>query len=139
MASNPACIFCRIVKREIPSKVLFETDHCLAFLDVGPLTEGHALVIPKYHAQFLHELPDAEMVDLLPTAKKVAQAIGCKNYNVLQNNGRLAHQAVDHVHFHVIPKPHDNEGLVIEWNTKTVAADRMEEIHKSFREKLEKL
>ncbi|KAF8949640.1 hypothetical protein BGZ46_005021, partial [Entomortierella lignicola] len=111
----------------------------LAFLDVGPLTEGHALVIPKYHAQFLHELPDAEMVDLLPTAKKVAQAIGCKNYNVLQNNGRLAHQAVDHVHFHVIPKPHDNEGLVIEWNTKTVAADRMEEIHKSFREKLEKL
>jgi len=44
------------------------------------------------HAEFLHELPDAEMVDLLPTAKKVAQAIGCKEYNVLQNNGRLAHQ-----------------------------------------------
>ncbi|KAF9921416.1 Adenosine 5'-monophosphoramidase [Modicella reniformis] len=118
MASNAACIFCKIVRREIPSKVLFETEHCLAFLDVGPLSEGHTLVIPKHHAQYLHELPDEQMIDLLPTAKKVATAIGCKNYNVLQNNGRIAHQAVDHVHFHVIPKPNQNEGLNIQWDPK---------------------
>ncbi|KAK3814444.1 MAG: hit domain-containing protein [Benniella sp.] len=118
MASNAACIFCKIVRREIPAKVLFETERSLAFLDLGPLADGHALVIPKYHAQFLHELPDDEMVDLLPTAKKVAGAIGCKNYNILQNNGRIAHQAVDHVHFHVIPKPNEGEGLVIEWQPK---------------------
>ncbi|KAG0240481.1 HIT domain protein [Mortierella sp. GBAus27b] len=122
MASNPSCIFCRIIKREIPAKVLFETEHSLAFLDLGPLSEGHALVIPKYHAASLHELPDDQMVDLLPTAKKVAQkvteALECKDYNILQNNGALAHQAVFHVHFHVIPKPNEQEGLSISWKPK---------------------
>ncbi|KAF9548886.1 Adenosine 5'-monophosphoramidase [Mortierella hygrophila] len=130
MASNPACLFCRIIKREIPSKVLFETEHSLAFLDIGPLSEGHTVVIPKHHAQFLHELPDAEMADLLPTAKKVAVALGCKDYNVLQNNGRIAHQAVDHVHFHVIPKPNDEEGLVMDWKVKETNGDKLEELRK---------
>ncbi|KAF9280564.1 Adenosine 5'-monophosphoramidase [Mortierella alpina] len=130
MASNPACLFCRIVKREIPSKVLFETEHSLAFLDIGPLSEGHTVVIPKHHAQFLHELPDAEMVDLLPTAKKVAQAIGCKDYNILQNNGRIAHQAVDHVHFHVIPKPNNEEGLVMDWKAKETSSEQLEALRK---------
>ncbi|KAF9927371.1 Adenosine 5'-monophosphoramidase [Mortierella alpina] len=130
MASNPACLFCRIVKREIPSKVLFETEHSLAFLDIGPLSEGHTVVIPKHHAQFLHELPDAEMVDLLPTAKKVAQALGCKDYNILQNNGRIAHQAVDHVHFHVIPKPSNEEGLVMDWKVKETSSDQLEALRK---------
>ncbi|KAF9401278.1 Adenosine 5'-monophosphoramidase [Mortierella sp. AD011] len=72
------------------------------------------------------------MADLLPTAKKVAEAIGCKEYNVLQNNGRLAHQAVDHVHFHVIPKPNENEGLVMEWKQKDVSADRMDALRKAY-------
>ncbi|KAG9069999.1 Adenosine 5'-monophosphoramidase [Linnemannia hyalina] len=149
MASNPACLFCRIIKREIPSKILFETEHSflvqaalsfmeesfsefphLAFLDIGPLSDGHTVVIPKHHAQFLHELPDAEMADLLPTAKKVAVALGCKDYNILQNNGRIAHQAVDHVHFHVIPKPNDEEGLVMGWKVKETNGDKLEELRK---------
>ncbi|KAG0316544.1 Adenosine 5'-monophosphoramidase [Linnemannia gamsii] len=130
MASNPACLFCRIIKREIPSKVLFETEHSLAFLDIGPLSEGHTVIVPKHHAQFLHELPDAEMTDLLPTAKKVALAIGCKEYNILQNNGRLAHQAVDHVHFHVIPKPSAEEGLVMDWKVQDTNSDKLEELRK---------
>ncbi|KAF9918407.1 Adenosine 5'-monophosphoramidase [Lobosporangium transversale] len=132
MASNAACIFCRIIKREIPAKVLFETEHSLAFLDIGPLSEGHTVVIPKYHAQFLHELPDSEMVDLLPTAKKVAQAIGCKDYNILQNNGRIAHQAVDHVHFHVIPKPSEDEGLTMDWKTKETNNEKLEALRKTY-------
>ncbi|KAF9096387.1 Adenosine 5'-monophosphoramidase [Mortierella sp. AD031] len=130
MASNPACLFCRIIKREIPSKVLFETEHSLAFLDIGPLSEGHTVVIPKHHAQFLHELPDAAMADLLPTAKKVALAIGCKDYNILQNNGRIAHQVVDHVHVHVIPKPNAEEGLVMEWKVQETNGDKLEELRK---------
>ncbi|GJJ77014.1 histidine triad (HIT) family protein [Entomortierella parvispora] len=130
MASSPSCLFCRIVKREIPSKVLFETEHSLAFLDIGPLSEGHTVVIPKHHAEFLHELPDHEMIDLLPTAKKVAQALGCKEYNILQNNGRLAHQAVGHVHFHVIPKPNAQEGLVLEWDAKSPTSEALENVRK---------
>ncbi|EEB87769.1 hypothetical protein MPER_14748, partial [Moniliophthora perniciosa FA553] len=89
---------------------LIETDLSFSFLDIGPLSKGHALVIPKYHAQKMHELPDEHLIDILPIAKKIALAQGSENYNILQNNGKLAHQFVDHVHFHVIPKPNEEEG-----------------------------
>lgn len=61
------------------------------------------------------DIPDSSLTDVLSTAKKIATATGCENYNILQNNGRLAHQEVDHVHFHVIPKPNEKEGLIIGW------------------------
>lgn len=61
-------------------------------VDIGPLSPGHALVIPKYHAAKLHELPDDHLAELLPVAKKLAIATGAENYNILQNNGRPAHQ-----------------------------------------------
>jgi hypothetical protein len=66
---------------------LIETAKTLAFLDVGPLNKGHALIIPKEHAVKMHELSDESLVDLLPVAKKVALAVGSENYNILQNNG----------------------------------------------------
>jgi len=122
-----SCIFCRIVKGEIPSFKIVETakrhyfirinadDISYAFLDIQPLSRGHALVIPKEHGIKFHELSDDTLADLLPVAKKVALALGIKDYNLLQNNGtsvvmaklttgRIAHQVVDHVHFHVPAK-----------------------------------
>lgn len=83
------CVFCRIVKGQIPCHKLIETEYSLSFLDVGPIAGKHALVIPKFHAQFMHELPDSYLADLLPVAKRVAKAIGADNYNLLQNNGRM--------------------------------------------------
>ncbi|KAG0344576.1 Adenosine 5'-monophosphoramidase [Podila humilis] len=82
----------------------------------------------------MHELSDESLVDILPLAKKVALAIGADNYNVLQNNGRIAHQEVDHVHFHVIPKPSlsDNEGLVIGWPATSPSGDKLEELRKKI-------
>ena len=74
---------------------LYETDKSYAFLDIGPCSPGHSLVIPKYHAAKMHELPDEYLQDILPIAKKVAIATGAPEYNILQNNGRLAHQVVD--------------------------------------------
>ncbi|KAL8287253.1 hypothetical protein RQP46_003705 [Phenoliferia psychrophenolica] len=120
LVTDPSCIFCKIVAGQIPSFKLHETDKTLAFLDVGPIAPGHALIIPKHHGAKLHDLPDEALVELLPIVKKVAIAVGCENYNVLQNNGRIAHQQVDHVHFHMIPKPSesDDQGLVIGWPTK---------------------
>ncbi|KAI1788901.1 HIT-like protein [Ganoderma leucocontextum] len=108
-----SCIFCKIIKGEIPSFKLVETEKVFSFLDIGPLSKGHALIVPKYHAEKLHELPDDYLPDVLPAAKKIALALGAENYNLLQNNGRIAHQEVDHVHFHVIPKPAagNSEGL----------------------------
>ncbi|KAK0487114.1 HIT-like domain-containing protein [Armillaria novae-zelandiae] len=130
------CIFCKIIKGEIPSLKLLETDLSYAFLDIGPLSKGHALVIPKYHAEKLHQLPDEHLTDILPIAKRIAIAQGDENYNILQNNGRVAHQVVDHVHFHVIPKPNDKEGLVIGWPTQQIDKAELTKIFEELKEKL---
>lgn len=77
---------------------LHETEHTFAFMDIGPVAPYHSLVIPKYHAVKLHDMPDEYLTEILPIAKKIAKATGATDYNILQNNGRSAHQAVDHVH-----------------------------------------
>jgi len=137
--SLASCLFCKIIKSEIPSYKLLETELSYSFLDIGPLSKGHALVIPKYHAVKLHELPDEYLADALPVAKKIALALGVENYNILQNNGRIAHQIVDHVHFHVIPKPaaSDEEGLVIGWPTKSPPHDELKAFHAELLTKLQ--
>ncbi|CAO3587903.1 unnamed protein product [Absidia cylindrospora] len=109
------CIFCKIIRGEVPSFKLVETDKCYSFVDIVPLSEGHSLVIPKYHAEFMHQLPDDYLSDILPIAKKIAKAAKFDQYNVLQNNGKLANQAVPHVHFHVINKPNTSTGLGLTW------------------------
>ncbi|ORY32190.1 HIT-like domain-containing protein [Naematelia encephala] len=135
MTSLASCLFCKIVKGEIPSMKLLETDTIYAFMDIGPIAKGHCLVIPKYHAAKLSDLPDDQMNDILPACKQLAKATGAEDYNILQNNGRAAHQIVDHVHFHVIPKPAgagDKAGLVVGWPTQTELSK--EDITKSFEE-----
>ena len=115
---DPDCIFCKIVAGEIPSYKLHEDEQVLAFLDVGPLSEGHALVIPKAHYATLDQVPEdlaaACMRIVARLSRAVCAATGAEAWNVLQNNGRRAHQAVDHVHFHIIPKT-DKGGLGIDW------------------------
>ncbi|CCM00992.1 uncharacterized protein FIBRA_03040 [Fibroporia radiculosa] len=133
-----SCIFCKIVKGEIPSFKLVETETAYSFLDINPLSKGHSLVIPKYHTEKMHELPDEELADILRVAKQIAIATGAENYNILQNNGRIAHQEVDHVHFHVIPKPSatDAEGLVIGWPQQKVGMDALAKLHEEIKGKL---
>jgi diadenosine tetraphosphate (Ap4A) HIT family hydrolase len=136
--SVASCIFCKIIKGEIPSFKLIETDLSFSFLDIGPLSKGHALVIPKHCTVKMHELPDEYLADAMPVAKKIALALGAENYNILQNNGRIAHQEVDHVHFHVIPKPSesDEEGLVVGWPAKKADMDALKALHKEVTGKL---
>lgn len=112
-------IFDKVLAGEIPCHRVFENDHVLAFLDIGPLSKGHTLVIPKEAKAQLHELSDesaAEIGRALPRiARAVMLATGASAYNVLQNNGAEAHQAVHHVHFHIIPKEAGGAGLGIGW------------------------
>ena len=93
----------------------------LAFLDINPLSRGHVLVIPKEPAETLDALSDdaaAAIGRVLPRlCRAVKRVSGASAYNLLQNNGSAAHQAVFHVHFHIIPKPNDAEGLGIRWPT----------------------
>ena len=113
-------IFEKIIKGDIPCHKVYEDDHVLAFLDVAPLSKGHTLVIPKQTVASLHELTDESGAAigsaLVKISKAVMKATGATAYNVLQNNGAIAHQAVFHVHFHIIPRYTEDDGLLITWN-----------------------
>ncbi|PNY30032.1 Hit family protein 1 [Tolypocladium capitatum] len=126
-----ACIFCRIIKGEIPCMKLFETQQTLAFLDIGPLSKGHALVIPKHHGAKLADIPDDQLTEILPTLKKLVIATGATDYNILQNNGTIAHQQVHH-----IPKPNETEGLGISWPATTGDMDSLKALCEDIKSKM---
>ncbi|PRQ07712.1 HIT family protein [Enhygromyxa salina] len=129
--SDMATVFDKILSGEIPCHRVYEDEQVLAFLDISPLAPGHTLVIPKQRKTFLHELDDesaAAIGRVLPrVARAVMAASGATEYNVLQNNGRGAHQAVFHVHFHVIPKL-EERGLGIDWRPGALDAAEAREL-----------
>lgn len=132
-------IFARILAGEIPCHRVYEDDHCLAFLDIGPLSRGHTLLIPREPAAFLHELSDesaAAIGRVLPRlGRAVMKASGASDYNVLQNNGALAGQEVMHVHFHIIPRLADS-GLRKEWRAGSLSDDDAAALVTAMREHL---
>jgi len=121
-------IFSRIIRGEIPCHRVYEDEAVLAFLDVNPLSPGHTLVIPKEAVATLDKLSDesaAAIGRVLPrVARAVMAATGATAYNILQNNGAAAHQAVFHVHFHVIPKVEDG-GLGIGWGPVAIPSSEL--------------
>ncbi len=125
--SDQPTLFDRIIRGEIPSYKIYEDEQVFAFLDIGPLSEGHTLVISKESKAYLHELSDASAAAIgrvLPRlSRAVMKATGATAYNILQNNGKMAHQAVFHVHFHIIPR-FEQEGLGIEWRPSDLEKDR---------------
>ncbi len=123
-------VFKKIIDGQIPAHKLYEDEKVLAILDIGPLSRGHTLVIPKEAAETLDQLSDesaAAVGRVLPRlCRAVVAATGVKQYNVLENNGRGAHQMVPHVHFHIIPKPNEREGLGVGWPAATLGSDATE-------------
>lgn len=116
-------VFDKILDGQLPCHKVYEDEHVLAFLDIAPLAPGHTLVIPKERKAFLHELSDEQAAALgrvLPRlCRAVMNATGATAYNLLQNNGAAAHQAVFHVHFHIIPRDGER-GLGIGWSTSSL-------------------
>ena len=116
---NSDCVFCRIVAGEIPSTRIYEDEETLAFMDIGPVVKGHALVIPKKHFDPITATPDAVLARLISVVKSVARAqvkgLAADGINVTQANGRVAGQVVPHIHFHVIPRFNDDHHS---WNWK---------------------
>jgi histidine triad (HIT) family protein len=112
-------IFGKILAGQIPCHKVFEDDKVLAFLDINPLSAGHTLVIPKEPAETMDQLSDASAAALGRVLPRLCRAVvavtGVRQYNVLENNGSAAHQAIAHVHFHIIPKPNSIEGLGVGW------------------------
>jgi histidine triad (HIT) family protein len=120
-------VFSKILRGEMPCHRVYEDAAVLAFLDIFPLSRGHTLVIPKEPAVTLDQLSDdaaAAIGRVLPRlARAVLAATGARAYNLLQNNGADAHQAVMHVHFHIIPKLDDGSGLGVGWRAGKLGDD----------------
>lgn len=135
------CIFCRIIKGDLPAQVLYQNELFVVLLDVAPLAEGHMLVIPKAHAPQLEDLDDVYLQEALVLVKKIVQRLGTiTKYNVLQNNGHI--QSVHHVHFHIIPfheKEPEPEGLNISWVPVPKSKDVLEILAQSYKELLKDL
>jgi histidine triad (HIT) family protein len=128
------CIFCKIVRGEIPCSKIHENKDFLAFLDIHPINKGHTLVIPKHHCKNLLDFPKSEETDLVEFTKKVAAAIvkgtGADGFNLGMNNGAAAGQVVMHAHLHVIPRFND-DGLH-SWPHKEFAEGEMQEYQKKI-------
>ncbi|HOL31102.1 MAG TPA: HIT family protein [Anaerohalosphaeraceae bacterium] len=125
------CIFCKIIAGQIPCTKVFENEAVLAFLDIGPVSDGHLLVVPKVHTSRLENTPGqtlAEAVKVLPMlAQAVQRAVDAEGCNVLCNNGRCAGQVVEHLHLHLVPrKPGD--GIFNSWPSFRYPPGKAEQI-----------
>lgn len=129
------CIFCKIANGEIPSKTLYEDEMFRIILDLGPAARGHALILPKEHADNLYELSDDTASKALVLAKKMAlqmrEKLGCEGLNLVQNNGELAGQTVKHFHIHLIPRYHD-DGQNINWVPGSPSLEELEEVRRQI-------
>ena len=133
------CVFCKIVAGEIPATKVFEDDIVLVFLDIGPISDGHTLVIPKQHFGRLHDCPPEILGRISSRLGKVAGAVSaamaCDGYNLLCNNGRAAGQLVEHLHFHIIPR-NTGDGLLNRWPSYTYEQEKIDAIAQQIRQNL---
>lgn len=133
------CIFCKIIKGEIPSEKIYEDDKVLAFLDIKPVHKGHVLVIPKEHYENLIETPDEIVSEIWKAAKKIGQAVKiameADGVNFGVNNGKAAGQEVFHMHIHIIPRFEGDE--LSNWSRGVGYGEgEMEELGEKIKEKL---
>lgn len=116
------CIFCKIAEKEIPGKIVYEDDICLAFLDLSQTTDGHTLVIPKKHYQNVLEVDDNDLAHIILVTKKIANKImdklNAKGVNILTNANEIAGQTVMHFHLHIIPRYDDNDKIEINFTDR---------------------
>jgi histidine triad (HIT) family protein len=106
------CIFCKIAAGELPAEIVQEDEHTIAFMDTGPWTRGHALVIPRNHSRNLYEAADEDLAHTVTAAKRLAlrmrETLGCDGINLLNSCEKAAWQTVFHLHVHVIPRYEDD-------------------------------
>ncbi|MHC4266137.1 MAG: HIT family protein [Planctomycetota bacterium] len=133
------CIFCKMVDGEIPVTKIYEDDFVLAFLDIGPLSDGHTLLIPKEHVEKVDQCtPDllGQVASRLgKIARAVCSAVQAADYNVLCNNGKSAGQHVNHLHFHIIPRDSDDD-LFPDWPSYKYPDGKAEEVAKKILQNL---
>ena len=136
---NDECIFCKMVAGRIPVTKIYEDEDVLAFLDIGPISDGHTLVMPKQHFEKLHDCPSELLGRVGSRIGKIAGAVtaamNSDGYNVLCNNGKAAGQLIEHLHFHIIARK-TGDGLFNQWPAYNYGQGKVEVIAKKIRERL---
>lgn len=124
-------IFTKIIQREIPAEILFETDSVIAILDIMPIHYGHALVIPKKEYKDFLEVPEAELQEIFSTAQRIARALvktfQLQGFNIFINTGEVAGQSVFHFHVHITPR-YAHDGIAFHQNLKKYAEGQLKEV-----------
>lgn len=132
----PGCPFCMIVRGDIEAEVVLEDDRTLSFMDINPIADGHALVVPKAHARDLHAIAGEDLQAVVVSAQRVAaavqRAVRPGGLNLLQANGPAAGQSVPHFHMHIVPR-HEGDDLKLCWEHKPGDRDRIAEIAAAVR------
>ncbi len=133
------CIFCAIAAGKIPCTKVYENDHVLAFMDIGPISDGHTLVIPKPHYERLHDCPPELLAETIKAigllADAVRKAVEAEGYNVLCNTDAAAGQVVSHVHFHIIPRK-TGDGVFNRWRAYKYTDDKAQQIAEKIKKNL---
>lgn len=133
------CIFCKIIGKKIPAKVLYEDDTVISFLDVYPSSKGHSLVLPKKHHATLLDIPEVELKEVARVIQKVGaaamKATNADGFNVLQNNFPAAGQVIHHMHFHIIPR-FQNDGLKMQMGSNKAEEEELKEWEKRIKNHL---
>ena len=121
------CIFCKIANKEIPGKIVYEDDLCLAFLDLSQTTNGHTLVVPKTHYQNILDVDKEVLSHLIKVTKKLTNQIitnlDAKGANVLTNANEVAGQNVMHFHIHIIPRYNETDQIKIDFTDRSQEVD----------------
>ena len=133
------CLFCKIIRGEIPVAKLYEDEHTLAFLDIMPAAKGHALVIPKHHGKTLLDIPSEELCHTIKIVQKIAaatvKATGAEGFNIHQSNSEAAGQVIPHVHFHIIPRK-GKDGLTFENKRNEGKKTELEKMQEKIRKEM---
>jgi histidine triad (HIT) family protein len=133
------CLFCKMAAGQIPVTKIYEDENILAFLDIGPISDGHTLIIPKQHFEKLHDCPPEILGRLVERLGKIAAAVtaamNTDGYNVLCNNGRAAGQLIEHLHFHIIGRK-TGDGLFDRWPAYKYEQGKIEVIAEKIRKNL---
>ena len=127
------CIFCKIVKGQIPSKKIYENDFTIAFLDINPANKGHVLVAPKKHSETLIDTEEIVLKEIIASVREISirlkTRLEVENINIIQNNGKLAGQIVSHIHFHIIPRTQGDK-VIITYERQKLDENMLNEVQK---------
>lgn len=117
------CIFCKIANHEIPGKVLYEDDVCMAFLDLSQTTDGHTLVIPKKHYDHFLDVDENTLSHMMIVSQKIANQLqkkmNAKGFNIITNMNEVAGQSVKHFHIHIIPRYQKEDSFDVHYTDRS--------------------